>query len=540
VDGSNPAAMPVPAGTTVTRWPGALSGLVGAAVALGSAEVFSGLAGDAVPSPVVAVADVVVDKAPGSAVRVGIDLLGTADKPVLIVGVVVVSAALAALVGARAAVRRAVGRPSAAAVAALLGAFAAVAFLAANRQATASPLGSLVAYAAAAMLGWLTTWMLFAAGVARAAQEARSTEPGFATPIDPPATRRQFLGLAGAGVAFAGLAAAGGSRLRSASAVTTERAALQLPVPASAVPTVAGALDGVVPGISPYIVPASDFYRIDTALLVPQVRADGWQLRIDGLVEREITLSFEELTAMTVVEAPVTLSCVSNEVGGNLVGNAVWRGVPLRDVLDLAGVKPDATQLASSSVDGWTCGFPVEAAFDGRDALVAFGMNGEPLTAEHGFPVRLVVPGLYGYVSATKWLNRLHLTRWEDFSGYWIPRGWSAQGPIKTQSRIDVPRNAATVAPGTVAVAGVAWAPTRGIAKVEVRVDEGEWQPARLGGVLSEDTWVQWVFEWDATPGKHLLQVRATDGTGAAQTGEFAPPAPDGATGWHAIGVIVE
>ena len=208
-------------------------------------------------------------------------------------------------------------------------------------------------------------------------------------------------------------------------------------------------------------------------------------------------------------------------------------------MLDLAGVQSAATQIASRSVDNWSCGFPVEAAFDGRESLVAFAMNGEPLTADHGFPVRLVVPGLYGYVSATKWLSEIELTTWEDFSGYWIPRGWAAQGPIKTQSRIDVPKNSERLAAGRIAVAGVAWAPTRGIGTVEVRVDEGEWRPARLGSVLSEETWAQWVYEWDATPGKHLLQVRATDGSGQAQTGEFAPPDPDGATGWHAIAVIV-
>lgn len=521
-------------------WPGALSAAVGVAVSLGVAEVIAGFASEAVPSPVVAVADIVVDRAPGSAVRTGIELAGTNDKPLLLLGVVVMAVALGALVGRHVAQRRVVGRPGGALLGALFGLFGLVAALAAARQPAASVTGALAAYLVAAGAGLGVTRGLISLGTARAARVDGADEARpIASPVDPPASRRQFLGFAGAGLAFAGVGALGSRQLRSGALASASRSSLTLPEVAAPVAAVTGTLDSVA-GITPYIVPVEDFYRIDTALLVPQVNVATWKLRIKGLVDREIDLTFEDLTAMNVVEVPVTLSCVSNEVGGDLVGNAIWRGVALRDVLELAGVKSSATQLASRSVDGWSCGFPVEAAFDGRDALVAFGMNGEPLTADHGFPVRLVVPGLYGYVSGTKWLSEIELTTWEDFSGYWIPRGWGARGPIKTQSRIDVPRNADRVAAGKVAVAGVAWAPTLGIEAVEVRVDEGEWKPARLGNVLSEDTWAQWVYEWDATPGKHVLQVRATDGTGETQTGEFAPPDPDGATGWHAIAVIVE
>ena len=293
------------------------------------------------------------------------------------------------------------------------------------------------------------------------------------------------------------------------------------------------------PGISSLITPNDDFYLIDTALLRPQVDPGNWSLRITGMVDRELTFSYDDLLARATTVAPVTLSCVSNEVGGKLVGNAVWQGVPLVDLLDEAGVQPGATQVASRSVDGWTCGFPTEAAYDGRTALVAVGMNGEPLPLDHGFPARLVVSGLYGYVSATKWLSEIELTTLESFDGYWIPRGWAKLGPVKTQSRIDTPRRGAEVAAGQVAVAGVAWAPHTGIAKVEVQVDDGAWREATLADALGPDAWRQWVLPWEATPGRHTLRVRATDASGATQTDVPAAPAPDGATGWHQVAVTV-
>jgi hypothetical protein len=257
------------------------------------------------------------------------------------------------------------------------------------------------------------------------------------------------------------------------------------------------------------------------------------------MVDNELELGLDDLLAMDLVDEYVTLSCVSNEVGGDLVGNTWWTGVLLADVLDRAGVADTADQIVGRSVDGWTAGFPTEVAFDGRPAMVAVAMGGEPLPAEHGFPARLVVPGLYGYVSATKWLSEIELTTWDGFDGYWIPRGWAKDGPIKTQSRIDVPRRDATVAAGPTTIAGVAWAPTRSIDRVEVRVDDESWREARLSGELSDSSWVQWALDWDADPGSHRLQVRATDGTGETQTSELATPAPDGATGWHTVRVQV-
>ena len=299
----------------------------------------------------------------------------------------------------------------------------------------------------------------------------------------------------------------------------------------------AGYYDNTVTGISPIVTPNSDFYRIDTAIVVPSVDVNDWKLSISGMVDNPYTMTFRELIDMGLVETPVTLSCVSNKVGGNLVDNAVWRGVPLADVLNRAGVQRGATQIVGRSVDNWNSGFPTEYAFDGRVALVAVSMNGEPLPAEHGFPVRLVIAGLYGYVSATKWLEEIRLTTWEGFDSYWVPRGWAKRGPIKTQSRIDVPRRGARVRAGRVAVAGVAWAPTRSIERVEVQVDDGRWVRAELSNNMSVNSWRQWVYAWDATPGKHRIRCRATDGTGSTQTSETRPPAPDGATGWHTIEV---
>ena len=301
----------------------------------------------------------------------------------------------------------------------------------------------------------------------------------------------------------------------------------------------AGYYDNTVNGISPIVTPNSDFYRIDTAIVVPSVDVNSWELSISGMVDRPYTMDFAELVGMGLVETSVTLSCVSNRVGGNLVDNAVWRGVPLSDVLNRAGVQRGATQIVGRSVDNWNSGFPTEYAFDGRVALVAVAMNGEPLPREHGFPVRLVIAGLYGYVSATKWLEEIRLTTWEGFDSYWVPRGWAKRGPIKTQSRIDVPRNSARVRAGRVAIAGVAWAPTKSVEGVQVQVGNGPWVNADLSNNMSVNSWRQWVYAWDARPGTHQIRCRATDGTGYTQTSEIRPPAPDGATGWHTINVTV-
>jgi DMSO/TMAO reductase YedYZ molybdopterin-dependent catalytic subunit len=363
--------------------------------------------------------------------------------------------------------------------------------------------------------------------------------PGLASPGR---QRRWFLVVVG-GAATYGLVGTGAGRtLRRRRNVEGARAhvATQLgPATPAKVPSGVATFDGRPRGISPIVTPNRDFYRVDTALISPQVDPDGWSLGITGMVDHEVELSFDELLAMDRIEEWVTLQCVSNEVGGNLVGNALWSGVPLAKLLDRAGVHEGATQLVGRSVDGWTSGFPTEVALDGRPAMVAVTMNGEPLPVKHGFPARLIVPGLYGYVSATKWLTEIELTTLDAFDAYWVPRGWAKKGPIKTQSRIDVPHSGATVDAGRVAVAGVAWAPTRSIEQVEIRVDDGQWAKARLSGALSKDAWRQWLYEWDAQPGGHQLQVRATDGTGATQTADVEPPAPSGATGHHTIQVDV-
>jgi DMSO/TMAO reductase YedYZ molybdopterin-dependent catalytic subunit len=283
------------------------------------------------------------------------------------------------------------------------------------------------------------------------------------------------------------------------------------------------------------VVPNDQFYRIDTALVVPRPDPESWRLKITGMVDREVQLSLDELMQRPLYEQYVTISCVSNEVGGDLVGNAKWTGARLVDLLDEAGVQAGAEQLVGRSVDGWTAGFPVELAYDGRDPLLAIGMNGEPLPPRHGFPARLIVPGLYGYVSATKWIEEIELTTWDGFDGYWIPRGWAKEAPVKTQSRIDHPRNGQTVAEDPLILAGVAWAPTRGIDKVEVQFDDGEWIECRLSAPLSDKAWVQWKVEIPAPPGAHQARVRATDGTGYTQTATRSRPAPDGATGHHTI-----
>jgi DMSO/TMAO reductase YedYZ molybdopterin-dependent catalytic subunit len=316
--------------------------------------------------------------------------------------------------------------------------------------------------------------------------------------------------------------------------------AVVLPRPARAAPRVPAAADLGIDGLSPFVTPNGDFYRIDVNLIVPQVTAEGWTLTIKGLVDAEVELTYGELLAMPLVEEDITLACVSNEVGGRLVGNARWLGTPLLPLLERAGIDGNADQIVARAVDGFTVGFPVESLRDGRAALLAVGMNGEPLPIRHGFPARLVVAGLYGYVSATKWLSEIELTRFDAFDPYWIQRGWAVEAPIKTQARIDTPRGLAKVSGSTIPVAGVAWAQTRGIAKVEVRIDDGEWNECELSEEVSANTWRQWLYRWEgAAPGRHQLTVRATDATGEIQPEQRVPPFPDGATGWHSIAVNV-
>jgi hypothetical protein len=294
-----------------------------------------------------------------------------------------------------------------------------------------------------------------------------------------------------------------------------------------------------VAGISPLVVKNRNFYRIDTNLLTPRVDASTWTLSVDGMVDSPFTINYAELLAMEMHEQYVTIACVSNEVGGGLVGNAKWTGVRLRDVLEIAGVSASATQLVGRSVDGFTAGMPTAWVMDpSREPMIAVQMNDEPLPPAHGYPARLIIPGLYGYVSATKWLSELELTTLDAFDGYWVPLGWAKEAPILTQSRIDTPRGGSSVGAGRVPVAGIAWAPDRGVAKVEVGID-GQWHEAQLSAPISDTTWVQWVLPWDATAGRHQISVRATDGNGVVQEQLSSPPAPDGARGWHTIEVGV-
>lgn len=521
----------------------AIAGVLGAAVSLGIGELFSGIF-ERVPSLVVAVGDVIVDKTPGSIARFTIDLFGTAQKTMLVWGITIVALLVGAVIG------RASRRSWIPAVLAFVG-FGLIGGWAAARVPTSG-----------AGLSWVSALVAAAAGLAilllfRRVNAAVLERTKGATEI--PNDRRRFVGLASGATAVAAVAAMTGSSLRQRFVVDSARdeaakqletitglgsetvAAADVPAPATASGSLVdanGTLDSV-DGITPHVVPNDEYYRIDTALRVPQVNPASWSMTIGGMVDNPLTLTYDDLLARDLVEMPVTLSCVSNPIGGELVGNAVWTGVPLRELLAEAGVQPGAEQLASRSVDGWTCGFPVDVLNDpDRVALVAIAMNGEPLPTSHGFPARLVISGLYGYVSATKWLEEITLTGWDDFDGYWIPRGWSKLGPVKTQSRIDVPTTNSRLDGGVQSIAGIAWAPNTGITKVEIQIDDEPWVEAQLADDLSEHSWRQWLYpDWTPTPGQHQIKVRATDASGYTQTADRTPVAPDGATGYHTINV---
>ena len=520
---------PTHAARSSTPWGPALAGVVAAAVALAVGELGAALVGT--KSLVLAVGDAIVRNAPGSLAREAIDTLGGRNKPTLITSIVLVCLALGAVLG-MVAQRRRIAGPIGFTLFAALGVWA-------QSSAEGGDVG----------LGLLAAWMAAVAGSVSLhflltqwdRSETRSTRADTRPdPRRPTPDRRAFLGWSGGMTAAAAVLASGSRSLRSRSRAAEARdelaARLDTGAPASATPT---GLETSVSGLTPLVQPNGDFYKIDTTLFSPRVDPDGWSLHIDGMVDRPLEFTLDQLYDRELVERPVTLSCVSNEVGGDLVGNAIWRGIPLTELLDEAGVQEGATQIVGRSVDGWDCGFPTELAYDGREAMVALTMNGEPLPIDHGFPARLVVSGLYGYVSATKWLQSITLTTWEDFDGYWVPRGWSKEGPVKTQSRIDVPGHREALAAGPVAVAGVAWAPSIGIEQVEVQIGDGPWVAAELGDEMSDDTWRQWVLPWEATPGQHIIRCRATDGTGATQTDLRTNPDPNGASGWHTIQVSV-
>jgi DMSO/TMAO reductase YedYZ molybdopterin-dependent catalytic subunit len=505
------------------RGPAALAGVLAVAAGAAAAELVAALLGRAAAGTVVAVGGVLVDAAPTPVKEFAVATLGTADKPALLGGIAVVLAVLAALLGVQA-LRRPWAGSAGAAVLGLVGVAAALTRPAAEaRDALPSVVGALVIGAVLPLLLRPLRRPVLAGTAAGNVLVERRAE------VD----RRAFLGAAA--LVAAGAAASGGIAVlldRSARDARA-RTALRLPAPAVPAPPLP---DGVAPG---FLTANADFYRVDTALTVPVVDLDTWRLRIGGLVGSPAELGFADLLDRPLVERVVTLNCVSNEVGGPYTGTARWLGVPLAPLLREVGVRPGADQLIARSVDGMTIGTPVAAVFDGREPLLCVGMNGEPLPVEHGFPLRMLTPGLYGYAGACKWLTELELTTFGAVDAYWVARGWAPRGPVKTASRIDVPGPFAQLAAGPVTVAGVAWAQGRGIRAVEVRVDDGPWRAATLLPVPSVDTWVQWRFAWAATPGSHALSVRATDGLGAVQPEERVTPFPDGATGWHTITVDV-
>jgi DMSO/TMAO reductase YedYZ molybdopterin-dependent catalytic subunit len=520
------------------RWVGAVAGTVAGGSALAAGELAAALY-PPLPGPVSAVAAAVRDAVPGWFARWGIDAFGSLNKPLLVAGVGVVSLVLAAGLGVASRRQPLVG-VAGLAVFGLVGTWAMVA------EPAGSTSGAVTAGVTAVVAGSLVLVGLLVS--ARAAPSAPLMGAHGRPAQDPRVRRgdrRRFLISSGAISAGAAVAAWASIPGRDPVGAELARREVLLPRPpdlASVGRRVETALAHPVAAtsqLSPLVTPNDAFYRIDTALFVPQVDPGRWRLSITGLVDREVSWGYDELVARSTTVAPVTLACVSNEVGGDLVGTAVWQGVPLAELLAEAGVRPEAGQVVGRSVDGWTAGFPTAVVGDGRTALVAVAMNGEPLPVQHGFPARLVVAGLYGYVSATKWLERIELHTWDDFDGYWVPRGWAKEGPMKTQSRIDTPRRGRPVPVGPVAIAGVAWAPNRGIRRVEVQVDDAAWDDAALGAVLGDETWVQWRLRWDATPGRHRLRVRATDATGETQTEQRRPVAPDGATGWHTVEVEV-
>jgi DMSO/TMAO reductase YedYZ molybdopterin-dependent catalytic subunit len=514
--------------------PAALVGLVVAGVGLGIAELLAGLR-RAWRSPVFDVGDRVIDRVPRWAKDLAIDWFGTNDKRALLVGIGILLAIYAAAVGVAAFRRRAITGVVGIGAFGVLGAWAA---LAARTDPPADvALPSIAGAAVAAVVLALIVRASSVDGGPAPASGAEQPTIERRHPMTGMTDRRRFLVLTGGAAAAAGLTFALGRRLADRFDAAASRARVVLPRALRPLPAPDPAAQAPVDGVSPFFTPNADFYRIDINLTVPSIDAEGWRLRVHGLVDRELDLSYDDLLRRTIVESDITLTCVSNEVGGKLLGTARWLGVRLDDLLADAGVRSDADQIVGRSTDGYTCGFPV-GALDGRDALVAIGMNGEPLPLEHGFPARLIVPGLYGYVSATKWLAEIELTRFDEFEQYWVSRGWDEQAPIKISSRIDTPRGLATLAAGRVAIAGVAWAQPTGVGAVQVRIDDGPWLDATLAEAVNGSTWRQWSLPWDATTGRHTVTVRAIDANGAIQVEERTEPFPNGSTGWHQIVVI--
>jgi sulfite oxidase len=509
-----------------------LAGLVAVGAGLAAGE----LAAAAVSS--YAVGSFLVDRAPAPVRQFAIDNFGTNDKPVLLWGIAGAVVVLAIVAGI--AERRTVPIGSA-----LIVAFGAFGVLAALHRPTsdmwyAAP--SLVAMVVGIVVLRGLRGFLFRGRRGRAEDNTKEVSATLDTGSRGGSTsgagshglsRRQF-GVSAGVIAAASVAAAFiGRQVSTMGDVIADRRRVRLPRPASGAAPVPAGADVGIDGATPFMTNNADFYRIDTALQVPKLTTSEWRLKIHGMVDNDVTLTWDDLMDMQAQERIITLTCVSNEVGGNLAGTARWTGYPIKDILERAGVQDDADMLFSTSVDGWTSGTPIDALTDGRDAMLVVGMNGEPLPLEHGYPVRQLVPGLYGFVSATKWVVDWEITRFDKAEAYWTKRDWGVKAPIKTASRIDRPAGLSRQPAGDVLIAGTAWAQHRGIAKVEVRVDNGPWNTATLATEYTNDTWRQWFWTWSATPGQHTVYCRATDETGAVQPEERVAPIPDGATGWH-------
>ena len=525
----------------------ALTGMVSAALALAFGELIASIT-NKTTSLVLAVGEFIVDITPGDLVRSSIETLGHSQKIILLTGVTILSIFFGGLLGLLS--KR---HPEISYL--LFISFGVFGGWTLNRDPLTSTVAALSLSSVATLIGLSTLFLLNNV-------LDRSKTLDLEDPKHRYADRRQFLNWATGISVAAGTMTGVGRILLKDDKVQNIRANIVLPdvkntdkpiqnsneVSESSTTDAITSEEEVAPlsftemneieGISPYITSNSDFYRIDTALRIPTIDPENWSLTIDGLVDNPLELSYEEILGMDLAKKDVTLTCVSNEVGGPLVGNAVWTGVPLSEIISRAEPLPNAQQLMCHSVDGFTAGFPIENIFDGRTALLAVGMNGVPLPVIHGFPARLVVAGLYGYVSAVKWIKRIEICEWEGNNGYWIPRGWSKKAPIKIASRIDVPRERRVTA-GNNAIAGVAWAPLSGVKSVEISVNSGAWEKCNLGISLSGESWTQWAYKWDAKPGKYDIRVRAVDNNGVIQSPNTVSPAPDGAEGYDQISVRV-
>ncbi|WP_210649597.1 molybdopterin-dependent oxidoreductase [Nocardioides sp. SYSU D00065] len=505
-------------------------GVLATVVGLAAAHLVAALTVPAA-SPVLAVGSTVIDLTPTPLKEWAIRQFGTADKLVLVGSVTVVVLVLAAVAGIVAARRETPGLL-------LVVALAGVAGLLAVLRPSAGPLDAVPALVAA-VVAVVSLWWLHRLDDRAHREDHRAEGPartGLSFRVDGPSRRGVVLASGGLAAAAVAMGAAG-RRVTSYRLGGTDVA---LPVAADPASTFPRGLEQRYAGITPLRTPTGEFYRVDTRLTVPAVDVDSWTLTIDGDVDQEVTLTFEDLAAMPTIERDITLTCVSNEVGGPYVGGARWLGVPLADVLARAGIgRTRADQILSTDVDGMTISTPLDVALDGRDAMIAIGMNGGPLPRTHGFPARMVVPGLYGFVSACKWITRMTLTTYDAEQAYWTERDWAVDAPIKLSSRVDTPKPLSESPAGTVVIGGIAWAQGVGIEKVEVRIDGEAWQQATLGPQVTDDYWRQWYLEWDAEPGQHFIACRATNKDGEVQSDVRRTPFPEGSSGHQEISVTV-